>query len=149
MSDATIHPKKRRYSASDIIGAVAADLSKIKDEDGLCDKDLGRILGKSADQAEKYRKGHAEMSLSTFCFAWEAWGGRLVGSIRRMLDDDAEEVCPKHTQTLILHAALTLSAALEDGRLTIQEIAANRSTLENARDAIDAQLAKLKPRCVA
>ena len=56
---------------------------------------------------------------------------------------------PKRAQTMILQAALELSVALQDGQLTLSEIRASRSTLENARDAIDAQLAKLKPQGVS
>jgi hypothetical protein len=49
-------------------------------------------------------------------------------------------------QSAILKAALALSVALEDGELTDAEIRANRSTLERAKDAIDAQLARLGPK---
>lgn len=147
MSKPTIHGKRRRYSASDFIDAAAADLLAIKIEDQLTFGDLGRILGKSEDQAAKYCDGTAEMPLSTFCFAWEAWNGRFLGSLRRMLEESAvAESCAHKAQSRVLEAALALSVALEDGELDEKEIHANRGTLENARDAIDAQLAKLKPK---
>jgi hypothetical protein len=38
-----------------------------------------------------------------------------------------------------------MSKALEDGDITEAEVLANRATLENARDAISDQLAKLRP----
>lgn len=47
--------------------------------------------------------------------------------------------------TTLIEAASGLSKALEDGVITAEEVRDNRPQLEAARDAIDAQLRKLRP----
>ncbi len=134
--------------ASKILEALGRSLHKIKDEDGLTWSDMARVMGKSDDMVAKYAEGTAEMGVSTFYFAKQAWNGRFTGTADRMVGDP-HEADPHHAQSCILKAALALSVALEDGELTVAEIHASRSTLENARDAIDAQLARLAPKAIS
>jgi uncharacterized tellurite resistance protein B-like protein len=103
------------------------------------------LLGKSDDQAAKYRTGLAVMDAVTFGRGKREWNGRFTGYFDRLCEDSRPRPNDQHGQTTILAAALALSVALEDGTITPEEVRANRATLENARDAIDAQLSKLRP----
>ena len=134
------------FSASAVLAAVAYELSTIKHEDNLTDADLGRVLGKSEDQAAKYRTGLAEMGVVAYAAAKREWNGRFTGALDRLCTDSRPPVvCDRRGHTTLLEAALALSVALEDGNITPEEVRANRATLEAARDAIDAQLGKLRP----
>jgi hypothetical protein len=134
------------YSASNAVAAIARALSEIKHEDGLTDADLGAVLGKSEDQAAKYRTGLSTMDAVTFGRGKQHWNGRFTGYFDRLCEDSRPGKNCDHTgQSSILAAALALSVALEDGEIDRDEVLANRATLENARDAIAAQLAKLRP----
>jgi hypothetical protein len=134
------------FSASAVLDAVASELATIKHEDNLTDADLGRVLGKSEDQAAKYRTGLAEMGVVAFAAAKREWNGRFTGALDRLcVDSRPASIDDRRGHTTILEAALALSVALQDGSITPEEVRANRATLENAREAIDAQLAKLRP----
>lgn len=133
-------------SSNRIVQAAGDALSRIRHEDRLTWHDLGSVLGKSEDQAAKYADGTAEMGLVACFRAKQAWGERFVGGINALLTGAGPVQDPQASQSAILKAALALSVALEDGDLSIKEIQANRSTLETARDAIDAQLSRLTPR---
>jgi hypothetical protein len=138
------------FSASSVLDAVASELSTIKHEDNLTDADLGRVLGKSEDQAAKYRTGLAEMGIVAFAAAKREWNGRFTGALDRLCADSRPVASDdRKAQCTILEAALALSVALADGSVTPEEVRANRATLEAARDAIDAQLSKLAPGKVA
>lgn len=139
--------KAPAYSASNALNAVGRALLEIKMEDGLTWADMGAVLGKSDDQAAKYADGSATMDFITFGRARKAWNGRFTRYF-----DQLCEACPPMTgtddqrgQSSILAAALALSEALEDGKVDPDEVKACRKKLENARDAIEAQLAKLRP----
>lgn len=137
---------RRVFSASAVLDAIASELSAIKHEDGLTDADLGRVLGKSEDQAAKYRTGLAEMGVVAFAAAKREWNGRFTGALDRLcVDSRPVSVDDRACESTVLKAVLALSVALADGSITPEEVRANRATLENARDAIDAQLAKLRP----
>lgn len=134
------------FSASAVLDAVAAELSAIKHEDGLTDADLGRVLGKSEDQAAKYRTGLAEMGIVAYAAAKREWNGRFTGALDRLCVDSRPVASDdRRGQITLLEAALALSVALADGKVTPEEVRANRATLEAARDAIDEQLSKLAP----
>lgn len=149
MRNPPIVGKRRSLSASNILAAVGDALSAIKHEDELTYGDMGAYLGKSEDMAAKYADGTAEMGVTTYARAKAVWSGRFTGRLDALLDTAATQHNPKHGQTLILHAALSLSQALEDGELTPQDVAACRSTLESARDAIDSILKSAGPRAVS
>lgn len=145
MTDRTSTARRPVFSASAVMDAIASELSTIKHEDGLTDADIGRVLGKSEDQAAKYRSGLSEMGVVAFAAAKREWNGRFTGALDRLCVDSrpGTDVCDRRGHSSILQAALALSVALEDGAVTPEEVRQNRATLENARAAIDAQLAKL------
>ena len=144
MSNPRFHGFRRSLSASAVRNAIATALMQIKAEDELTFSDIGRVLGKSEDQAARYCDGTAEMSVTSFYFGRREWNGRFTGLADKLLET-VEAQDAQHAQTCILKAALALSHALEDGELTVEEIHANRSTLEKAKEAIDAQLSRLRP----
>ena len=76
-------PQRSIFSASHVLQAIAAELSTIKHEDGLTDADIGRVLGKSEDQAAKYRTGLAEMGIVAFAAGKREWNGRFTGALDR------------------------------------------------------------------
>jgi len=142
-------PQRSIFSASAVLDAIAHELTAIKAEDGLTDADIGRILGKSEDQAAKYRTGLAEMGVVAFAAAKREWNGRFTGSLDRLCITSRPGLAAIHdrrAQSDVLKAALALSEALEDDdAISPEEVRQSRADLERARAAIDAQLAKLKP----
>lgn len=146
MSAPQIHGSRRTLSASSVLDAVGDDLLRIKMEDRLRWADLGEVLGKSEDQAAKYADGSASMDVISFAKGRAHWGSRFTGSLDRLIEDGAESPCAVQTQSRLLKAALAIEEAKEDGDLSVADIQANRSVLEHARDALDAQLARLGPK---
>ncbi len=133
------------FSASSILDELAEALRAIKKDDGLTDADLAAVLGRSEDQALKYRNGDAEMGVIAFARGKREWNGRFTGGLDRLISDtrpigDADRI----RGSKVLKAALALSVALEDDdEITAAEIKANRATIEQARDALDELLRKL------
>jgi len=146
MTGPTVHGKRRALSASSIREAIASDLMQIKQEDRLTFADMGRVLGKSEDQAAKYCDGTAVMDAITYTFARDTWNGRFTGTVDTMIAGRKAMTCDHSKQSKLLAAALALSVALEDGEITDEEVRSNRKTLEHARDAIEALLSRVKPR---
>jgi hypothetical protein len=144
MSVPLIHGKRRTISASCILTALADALSRIRAEDRLTWDDMGRVIGKSPDQAAKYADASAEMGAIAFAFARKEWGARFTGELDMLLRHSAGEEDARAAETEILRCALTLSGLLADGELSVEEIRANRSILETARDRIDGQLARVE-----
>lgn len=137
---------RRVFSASAVLDAVAADLSAIKEQDGLTDADIGRVVGKSEDQAAKYRTSLAEMGIVAFAAAKREWNGRFTGTLDRLCEETRPgKVCDHTALTYILEAAAVISKMLEDGTIRPGEVRDHRKELEAARDAIDVQLNKLRP----
>lgn len=138
---------RRVFSASAVLEAIASELATIKHEDGLTDADLGRVLGKSEDQAAKYRTGLAEMGVVAFASAKREWNGRFTGALDRLcVESRPVSIDDREVETSVLGAALALSVALkDDDAITAEEVRANRQTIENARDALDGLLRKLRP----
>ena len=138
-------PSRPVFSASSVRDTIAETLTAIKQEDGITYADLGRVLGKSGDRAEAYCNGDfSDMSGFSLLAAWREYNGRFIGPIRALVEGSRPGAhCDHAGQSSILKAALALSVALEDGKVDAEEVRANRSTLENARDAIEAQLSKL------
>lgn len=146
MSAPLIHGRNRPLTASDIRETAGDALAAIRIEDRLTWADMGEILGKSEDQAAKYADATAEMGIVVYTKARIAWGSRFCGGLDKLVERASPQVSGHQAQSCILKASLALSVALEDGELTETEIRQNRGTLERARDAIDAQLARLGPR---
>ena len=149
MNKPTIHGKRIAITASSVLDAIGSDLLRIKMEDGLRWSDIGSVMHKSEDQAAKYADATASMDVVAYTLAEASWGSRFTGTRDKLLRAAREEANPHHAQSCILKAALALAEALEDGDLSIEELQANRTKLVNARDAIDAQLARLCVRSVA
>jgi hypothetical protein len=148
MSKPTIHGNRRTLSASNIREAIAADLMQIKTEDRLTFADIGRVLGKSEDQAAKYCEGTASMCAETYVFAREEWNGRFTGSVDALLAKSRHDTTSDRSKaTIITKALLEISSALEDDdEASPEEIRARRKSLEGARDAIDGFLKRLSVR---
>lgn len=144
MSAPTIHGKRAVFSASTALEAAGRALAEIKAQDKLTWSDVGAVLGVSEDQAAKYADGSATMSFVTFGRGKREWNGRFTGYFDRLCEDSRPgKMGDRQSHTTILQAALALSVALEDGDISPEEVRANRATLENAKNAIEAQLAKL------
>lgn len=140
-------PQRSIFSASKVLEAIAEELTTIKNEDGLTDADIGRVLGKSEDQAAKYRTATAEMGVVAYASAKREWNGRFTGALDRLCVNSRPGGALMHdrkAQSAVLEAALALSLALEDDdMISPEEVRDCRATLERARAAIDAQLGKL------
>jgi hypothetical protein len=149
VSSPSIHGRRPVVSASTILEELGDALSRIRQEDRLTWSDIGAVLGKSEDQAAKYADASAEMGVVALYRAKQAWNGRFTGAADKLVTDVSPEPDAQTAQSCILRAALALSTALEDGKLTDAEIRANRSTLEMSRDAIDGLLARLGPKAGA
>lgn len=138
------HGKRLVYSASAAVQALGKALGEIKAQDHLTWSDMGAVLGVSEDQAAKYADGSATMNFVTFGRGKREWNGRFTGYFDRLCEGSRPgRPDDRIGHTSILEAALALSVALQDGDISSEEVRANRHTLENARDAIEAQLAKL------
>jgi hypothetical protein len=134
------------FSASAVLDAVAAELSTIKHEDNLTDADLGRVLGKSEDQAAKYRTGLAEMGIVAFAAAKREWNGRFTGALDRLCAESRPIASDdRPILTALFDLGSRLSKALEDGEIKPSEVRDSRAQLEGFRDMIDEQLRKLGP----
>lgn len=146
MSNRAIHGKRAVYSASAALEAAGRALNEIKAQDGLTWADIGAVLGRSEDQAAKYADGTATMDFITFGRGKKEWNGRFTGYFDRLCEDSrAGKIDDRTCESTVLKAVLALSIALEDGDITSEEVRKNRATLEAARDALDVQLAKLRP----
>jgi len=144
--------EKPIFSASSVLDALAESLSAIRRDDKLTFADMAAVLGKSEDQAGKYASGQQEMGVIAFARAKREWNGRFTGALDRLCVDSRPAAIgtDRAKGSAVLKAALALSVALEDDdAIDSNEVRANRSTLENARDAIEALLSKLAPREVA
>ena len=71
------------------------------------------------------------------------WGSRFTGYFDRLCEDSRAGVGDRECETSVLKAALALSVALQDGKITTAEIRAHRSDIEAARDALAGLLGKL------
>lgn len=145
MTNPTIHGKRRTYSASRAVEALGKAIGEIKAQDGLTWSDIGAVLGVSEDQAAKYADGSATMNAVTFGRGKREWNGRFTGYFDRLCEDTRPGSANDHaTLSTILDLSAKLAVALEDGEIDRREVQAHRTELENARDAIDAQLGKLR-----
>lgn len=144
MSAPRLHGNRAVFSASHVLDAISSALATIKHEDKLTYADLGAVLGKSEDQAAKYCDGSATMDAVTFARGKREWNGRFTGLYDRLCVDSRPTVAhDREHESCVLRAALALSIALsDDNEITPREVAANRSTIENARDALDEMLRK-------
>lgn len=148
MAEPAIHGKRRPFTASNALQSLADALTRIKSEDGLTWAELGLVLGKSNDQAAKYADGSATMDVVTFGRAKREWNGRFTGGFDRLCEQSRPVAdSDRGRECKVLKAALALSIALDgDDTIDAAEVRANLSTIQNARDALDALLAKVTTR---
>ena len=141
----TIHGKQRAFSASAVLDAVGGDIASIKSDDGLTWSDIGAVLGVSEDQAAKYASSEAAMNVVAYARGKREWNGRFTGSLSRLcVETRPATIAGRTCESRVLKAALALSIALEDdNEIDAREVQQNRATIESARDALDALLAKL------
>lgn len=84
MSDRLLNRGRRTFSASRAVELAGKVLTEIKKEDGLTFKELGKVLGKGPDQAEKIAKGNSVMDMPTFLAACDYWGERFADKLMRL-----------------------------------------------------------------
>jgi succinyl-CoA synthetase alpha subunit len=137
------HGKRRTVSASSLLTALGSDLGQIRQDDKLTWADLGRVLGKSEDQAAKYADGTAEMPVTAYLFGQHAWGTRLTGRVEALVSAARAPVHDHHVLPDLLGCAKGLADGLRDGSLSLRDIAANRSEIEEAITALQGLLEKL------
>jgi hypothetical protein len=138
-----------------MLETLGDSLERIKRADGLTDIDLGRVLGKSDDQAGKYRNGTADMGVVSLFLGAREWDGRfvndafaLVGMKLVPLESSAatdRDALPALTG-LLHEVAMALA---DDGKIDDRELMSMRSELETAGRAIDTLRERLRLRCVA
>lgn len=136
------------FSASHVLDEIAEALSAIRRDDDLTFADMAAVLGKSEDMAAKYCAGSAAMDIVTYARAKREWNGRFTGGLHRLCVDSRPKADADRTrESRVLKAALALSLALsDDNEISPKEVRANRSTIEQARDALDELLRKLGPK---
>lgn len=137
------HGKQRTISASKLLTELGKDLGQIRQDDGLTWHDVGRVLGKSEDQAAKYADGTAEMPVTSYLFAQREWGTRFTGRVEAMVSADRAPVHDHHVLPELLGCAKGLADALMDGRICLRDIGANRAEIEEAKAALESLLEKL------
>jgi hypothetical protein len=118
------------------------------------DADIGRVLGKSKDSAERHRKGVGDMGVVSFLLACAAWDGRFandaLGKIgMKLVPLEAAEGNDRSAASALTKLLLEMSVALEDGRIDERELASMRQALEGAGQHIDRMRARLSLRPAA
>jgi hypothetical protein len=151
MSDPQIRPRWHSVPASSVMQAIGDALERIKFEDGLTDADLGAELGKSEDQAARYRAGLAEMPATVLHRALTRWDGRFGAEFMALAGGKFVPLEPadandRELPTRLTRLLLELSVALEDGSLSESELRAMRRAVEEAGQAVDQLRERLKVR---
>lgn len=145
----TIHGFRFPFAASAMLDALGDDLSVIRQKDRLTWDVVGKVLGRSEDQAAKYADGTATMDFISYRRGELAWGSRFTGTLDRLLSSGAEEPCGHRTLSSLLRAATEISDALKDNNICDKDIREARAELERARDDIDSLLSRLGPKAGA
>lgn len=144
MGSQTFHSNRVVFSEQSLVASLAKALGEIKHQDGLTLDDVAAVLGKCPDQSAKYITGDAKMDAVTYHRGKREWGSRFTGYADRLCDESRPSANDRECETSLLKAALALSVALaDDNAITPREIRANRSTIEDARDALDRLLGRV------
>jgi len=119
MTKPQIHGKRQSFSVSRAVEQLGEDLSAIRREDDLTWADVGRVFGKSEDQAAQYGKGLSEMSFTSFLLGCREWNGRFSANVTAMIGQrlgplDAADLSHRHLITLLTRLAFEISLALEN-----------------------------------
>lgn len=139
MSEPTIHGNRTVYSDSAALEAVGDALGRIKSEDMLTWADVGKVLGKSDDQAANYATGRAAMDIVTFGRGKKEWNGRFTGPFDRLcIESRPRTFSDDSAHSAVIRAALSIAEAKENGgQIFDWEVRIARPVLEQARDAIE------------
>jgi len=140
MSAPHIHGPRRTFSASSAVEIQADALRRIKADDGLTYKDLGRYLGgKSEDRAAAYappkdsERAIAAMDMLTFLAACETWRGRFADPLLALVGGrwaDAGSVCTGDPGALTLATLLPAIIEIEkDGITSADELAPHEALI--------------------
>ncbi len=143
MTAPRIRGNRSPLSASKILEAAGRDLGHIRADDELSWKDVGRVLGKSGDQAAKYADGTAEMGLTAYTFGREAWGTRFTGRIDALLREGRGPVSAADALPDLLDAAHQISTGLKDGVLCRRDLHGCRKSIEEAIAGLQGLLQQL------
>lgn len=151
MNRPPIVPRNAVVSASTLLDEIGASLTDIKIADGLTDADIGAVLGKSEDQASKYRLGSADMGVVSYHRGVQAWNGRFANRALARIDSKISRLDAAKTPDLSLPCVvarfqLELSIALEDGKLDGAELAKMRPQIEALGECIDSLRERLSVR---
>ncbi|RVT93719.1 hypothetical protein [Sphingomonas crocodyli] len=140
-----IHGKRRTFAVSDAVDTLGESLAAIREADGLTWKDVGRVLGRSEDQASQYAKGTAEMGFTSFLLGLREWNGRFGADVLAMIGVksvplDSEDMTDNERLAKLLHLAHLLSLTLlDDGKVDDDELQAIGSkALDDAARGIEA-----------
>lgn len=151
-----IHGRRSSFSANVALTKLGDDLSEIRKEDGLTWSDIGRVLGKSEDQASKYATALADMPVSSFLLGCREWNGRFANGVLSLIGmklteiggdttSDGEKLCRILRLAHLISAAMTdleTPGAIDDGEL--RDIGAEAlDEAARAMDALRARLARL------
>ena len=148
--------KARFISQSLVKRRTAAALANAKDRHGWSDNDAAEALGVCRstilNRLDSDDPGK-QMTIHELLRSIEHDGNLMVNEILALVDYEAapkepkpDVSCDRTKESRVLQAALALSVALADGEISDTEILANRTTLDHARDAIDALLRRVGPK---
>lgn len=142
MTEPQIYPRYRTISATMLVETLGTSLQRIKDEDNATDKDIGRVLGKEKDSAERYRKGIGDMGVVSFLLGCAAWDGRFANDVlakvgMRIVPLNSAPANDRSWSSDLTKLLLKLSIALEDGEVSEDELDAMSAEIEGAGRTID------------
>lgn len=147
MREPQVHGNRTTLTASNMLNALGDCLGEIRKEDRLTWAEVGAVMHKSDDMAAKYADGSAAMDVVAFGLAKRAWGSRFSGPYDRLIDCAQSTFTDRESQSIVLMAAVCLSESLagSSDAIATRDLRIHRTVLEKARDAIEAQLAKIGP----
>lgn len=155
MTRPQIHTRYATVPASLLLETLGDSLAKIRREDGATDEDLGAVLGKSGDTAERYRSGGSEMGVVAFLRGCRAWDGRFANAAlalvgMKLVAIESGEGSDRSGMTALSKLLAGLSEALEgDEVVDDRELAAMAAEIESAGKHIDRLRERLRPRLIS
>jgi len=150
-----IHGRYATVPASLLLETLGDSLAQIRKEDGATDEDLGAVLGKSADSAERYRAGSSDMGVISFLRGCKAWDGRFANATlalvgMKLVEIEGGEGSDRAGFTAIATLLAQLSEALEDDNIVDdRELGAMAAAVENAGKHVDRLRDRLRLRLIA
>ncbi|WP_404711522.1 hypothetical protein [Sphingomonas sp. MMS24-J13] len=130
-------PQHRTVTASLLLDAIGASLQNIADEDRATDADLGAVLGKSKDSAERYRKAIGDMGAISFLRGCAKWDGRFANPVlaqigMKLVPLDTSDGNDRQGVTTVMRAGMALLEALENDNIVDDEELDDRRALIEA-----------------